>query len=1219
MASFNHAPYVAAAVQSVLDQTFSDFELIVVDDGSSDDTLKILKTFDDHRIRLEAFTTNRSACIAANHAIKMARGFYVSAISSDDIWEPFKLERQVGFLEAHPDVVATFSRATIINEHSAEVDATDASLDRVAKFYLTVFNVDNRSKIEWLEKFFFDGNCLCHSSVLIRHRFLIDYGAFNPTLCQLPDFDLWIRLVQHGEIHVATEPLVRFRVLPENKNASGLGRKKSRIYSETVFVYTQLFGISDSNYIQPLLERLTELAAPNEVDIRADLPIGLQLAMLTARHHTQPAARVSAINFIRSLAQVTGCPEIVLCLHNLELANDSYNVIVLDEAYSALESIKAEADRFRQELMEATFAVEKHRQELMKATEKHRQELMEATVAVEKHRAEADHNRARSELFRQEAIHYEKMLNEVLQSRLWRSTAFLRGFIDRLKHLISFLPTGHQQDSAVSTISQVPNCHRRSFFSNALILNGCRRLVRKVRSLSVRYVYPAAPGLHSLVFFKLRRTLTVFFGKGSPGGLLSLQQIFFSDPYAPSQINANPLVSIIVPCFNHARYLEQRLSSINQQTYSNVELILLDDASEDGSADILQQFVSQNPETTSLVVNSVNSGSPFSQWKRGLAAAKGDLIWIAESDDFCDPSFLAELVPLFSNQAVMLAFCRTVFVDASGDREVWSMHDYIPELSAKTWGRPFLVSTHKLAERIWSRRNLIPNVSAALFRSPAQLPFLEDPEWVQMRVCGDWFFYLHLACGGLVAYSPRTTNFYRQHPTNSSVALHRNQSYLTEHLFLAERLLRLMSLRRPDCLAMQSELEQRWMDRRNDMLPDELKQRIKALRPLSALEGGKTPALLMVTYALIPGGGEIMPLRLANTLRTRGFPISVLNCHQQPSQPGVRSMLNSNIPLFELSSLEALPRLVSDLGIDVIHSHHPWVDTTIAELFSGRSSVSHVVTSHGMYDELDTMELARAGRLLTPWVRHCTYVAEKNRQPLLSMGLSADQLTKISNSIDDVSICPEKRQELGIEDHDFVICLASRGIREKGWQEAIEVLELVQARSERRVHLLLIGEGREADRLKRNTRVNGIHFLGFRPNIRGFYACSDIGILPTSYPGESQPLTLIECLSAGRPFIASDLGEIRSMLSATSGELAGAAIPLQDGAVSCQVFADTIALYLAQPDIHAHHCSLAVNAAKKFNSDAMAEAFETIYRKALSSGSKGSAPLELSRGASLTL
>ncbi|MCP9772593.1 glycosyltransferase family 4 protein [Synechococcus sp. Tobar12-5m-g] len=195
----------------------------------------------------------------------------------------------------------------------------------------------------------------------------------------------------------------------------------------------------------------------------------------------------------------------------------------------------------------------------------------------------------------------------------------------------------------------------------------------------------------------------------------------------------------------------------------------------------------------------------------------------------------------------------------------------------------------------------------------------------------------------------------------------------------------------------------------------------------------------------------------------------------------------------------------------------------------------------------------------------------------------------------------------------------SPDIREKGWQEAIEVLELVQARSERRVHLLLIGEGREADRLKRNTRVNGIHFLGFRPNIRGFYACSDIGILPTSYPGESQPLTLIECLSAGRPFIASDLGEIRSMLSATSGELAGAAIPLQDGAVSCQVFADTIALYLAQPDIHAHHCSLAVNAAKKFNSDAMAEAFETIYRKALSSGSKGSAPLELSRGASLTL
>jgi glycosyltransferase involved in cell wall biosynthesis len=142
----------------------------------------------------------------------------------------------------------------------------------------------------------------------------------------------------------------------------------------------------------------------------------------------------------------------------------------------------------------------------------------------------------------------------------------------------------------------------------------------------------------------------------------------------------------------------------------------LDDASEDGSAEILQQFVSQNPETTSLVVNSVNSGSPFSQWKRGLAAAKGDLIWIAESDDFCDPSFLAELVPLFSNQAVMLAFCRTVFVDASSDREVWSMHDYIPEISARPGvNRSWSVHTS------WQRGS---GVGAISFLMSAQLCFV---------------------------------------------------------------------------------------------------------------------------------------------------------------------------------------------------------------------------------------------------------------------------------------------------------------------------------------------------------------------------------------------------------------------------------------------------------------------------------------------------------------
>ena len=99
-------------------------------------------------------------------------------------------------------------------------------------------------------------------------------------------------------------------------------------------------------------------------------------------------------------------------------------------------------------------------------------------------------------------------------------------------------------------------------------------------------------------------------------------------------------VSIIVPNYNHAEYLEERLNSIYSQTYTNYEVILLDDCSTDASRDILLRYQKMFPEKTRIIFNDVNSGRPFWQWLKGIEAAKGDLIWIAESDDYCDADFL---------------------------------------------------------------------------------------------------------------------------------------------------------------------------------------------------------------------------------------------------------------------------------------------------------------------------------------------------------------------------------------------------------------------------------------------------------------------------------------------------------------------------------------------------------------------------------------------------
>jgi len=105
-----------------------------------------------------------------------------------------------------------------------------------------------------------------------------------------------------------------------------------------------------------------------------------------------------------------------------------------------------------------------------------------------------------------------------------------------------------------------------------------------------------------------------------------------------------PKVSIIVPNFNHAAFLPERLASIYNQTYTNCEVILLDDCSQDESVSILRDYMERYPEKTISEFNAENSGGVFNQWKKGLGLATGELIWIAESDDFCTLNFLEEVV-----------------------------------------------------------------------------------------------------------------------------------------------------------------------------------------------------------------------------------------------------------------------------------------------------------------------------------------------------------------------------------------------------------------------------------------------------------------------------------------------------------------------------------------------------------------------------------------------
>jgi len=128
-----------------------------------------------------------------------------------------------------------------------------------------------------------------------------------------------------------------------------------------------------------------------------------------------------------------------------------------------------------------------------------------------------------------------------------------------------------------------------------------------------------------------------------------------------------PEVSVIIPNYNHARFLKDRIDSVLKQTFQDFELIILDDLSPDNSRDIINSYA-DHPRVTHIVLNTENSKNTFKQWEKGIALASGKYIWLAESDDKAEPDLLASLMKGFhDNEAVTVSFCESYWIDPDNE------------------------------------------------------------------------------------------------------------------------------------------------------------------------------------------------------------------------------------------------------------------------------------------------------------------------------------------------------------------------------------------------------------------------------------------------------------------------------------------------------------------------------------------------------------------------
>ena len=217
-------------------------------------------------------------------------------------------------------------------------------------------------------------------------------------------------------------------------------------------------------------------------------------------------------------------------------------------------------------------------------------------------------------------------------------------------------------------------------------------------------------------------------------------------------------VSIIMPNYNHAPFLHERLDSIFAQDYANKEVILLDDASTDESRTILNEYAVR-PEVKHVILNDANSGNTFIQWEKGLSLATGDYIWIAESDDVADSRLVSRLVSALEQSDAMIAFAHSEWIDEVGT--------IIPRNRDKQWSEDFVMDGVPFVKKYLLGYSYICNASAVLFRRSA-LGGVDMQHVQQYSASGDRLFWISLALQGKVTYIAEPLNRFRQHTNKVS-------------------------------------------------------------------------------------------------------------------------------------------------------------------------------------------------------------------------------------------------------------------------------------------------------------------------------------------------------------------------------------------------------------------------------------------------------------------
>jgi glycosyltransferase involved in cell wall biosynthesis len=209
MPVYNCELYVQEAVDSILNQSFTDFEFLILDDASTDQTVSIIKKYNDPRIQLIEKPSNSGYTNSLNYGLTIAKGKYIARMDGDDISFSGRFAKQVAYMEAHPEVVVCGTSYKIVGNNK----------------HIDIPKNNDAIKLNLLK-----GNCICHPSVMIRKKVLDEFSVIYDTSKEpAEDYDMWVRLLSFGKLHNLQDVLLEYRIYNTQVSKKGLRSRKKMI------------------------------------------------------------------------------------------------------------------------------------------------------------------------------------------------------------------------------------------------------------------------------------------------------------------------------------------------------------------------------------------------------------------------------------------------------------------------------------------------------------------------------------------------------------------------------------------------------------------------------------------------------------------------------------------------------------------------------------------------------------------------------------------------------------------------------------------------------------------------------------------------------------------------------------------------------------------------------------------------------------------------------